>query len=870
MRRALLFCVAIVFAIACGDSITEPMPDRSSTGGTASMTPRVAFATTTTEDGLSISTDKDDYQPGDVVHFTGSGWQSGDVLDIVLTDDPLTHDPHRWGVSVGEDGTFQDATYVVDQGDLDVTFTLVATSRATGRSLTVLFTDGNLQIRSGTNAPSPNPFSPNADLTKDEVSIEVRNAGSGNVTNVFVSIRSGTAAVGVSTLVRQFTLNTLAGNGDATVLWDGKNTGGTIVADGAYTARIFSTTVAENQSENETQVRKATIIVDNTKPEAAVNVIADGTKDLGMTITGTASDLPANAGLEKVDVTIRRASDNFVLATGPAINTGTNFSTWSFSYTPTEASAQKASANATDNAGNVGSSLDQAFTVKLPVVAKATPTFTNLSSPTITFGAASTALSGEIKAGSLIPTGDVSITLNGVTQQATIAADGKFSSSFATGLLEVAGSPYSIAYSFAENASFNATSGTGSLTVEKATPAFSALSAPTITFGDTPTIISGEIAAGTLIPTGNVSITLNGITQAAVIGTDGKFSSSFGTGLLGVAGSPYNITYSYAGDDNFNTIGSTIRTLTVNRATPAFSNLSSPTITYGTTSTNISGKITAGALIPPGSVSISLNGGTPQTATINSADGAFSSSFTTNLLGVAGSPYTIVYKYTGDPNFNAASDGSGSLTVNTAPLTVTLVSPQQIVLGNKPDYSVTYGGFVNGESQSALGGVLVFYFDGTLISDPATFIPGVGSHILTAGGLTSDNYNISYAPVGGAVVKVIYNWTGFFQPVDNNNLNVTKAGSAIPVKFSLGGNQGLGIFMAGSPTSSKITCDTQADQDTIEETVNAGGSTLVYDATAGQYVYVWKTDKNWAGQCRRLDVKLIDGTTHTASFKFKN
>ena len=138
MRRAPLFCAAIAFAIACGDSITEPIPDRTL------ATPPVGFATTTTEDGLSISTDKDDYQPGDTVHFTGSGWQPGDVLDIVLTDDPLTHDPHTWSVNVEADGMFHDSTYVVDEGDLNVKFTLVATSRATGRSLTVQFTDAEL------------------------------------------------------------------------------------------------------------------------------------------------------------------------------------------------------------------------------------------------------------------------------------------------------------------------------------------------------------------------------------------------------------------------------------------------------------------------------------------------------------------------------------------------------------------------------------------------------------------------------------------------------------------------------------------------------------------------------------------------------
>src|SRR5918995_6240005 len=118
MRRSLLSSLAIAFALACGDSVTEPVPDRSAVTPVA---PPVSFATTTTEDGLSISTDKDDYAPGDVVHLTGSGWPANDVLDIKLDDEPATHEPHTWTIDVAEDGTFHDATYVVDVGDLGVT-----------------------------------------------------------------------------------------------------------------------------------------------------------------------------------------------------------------------------------------------------------------------------------------------------------------------------------------------------------------------------------------------------------------------------------------------------------------------------------------------------------------------------------------------------------------------------------------------------------------------------------------------------------------------------------------------------------------------------------------------------------------------------
>lgn len=119
-----------------------------------------------------------------------------------------------------------------------------------------------------------------------------------------------------------------------------------------------------------------------------------------------------------------------------------------------------------------------------------------------------------------------------------------------------------------------------------------------------------------------------------------------------------------------------------------------------------------------------------------------------------------------------------------------------------------------------------------------------------------------------ATYSVIYRWTGFFQPVDNNAVNVAKAGSAIPVKFNLGGFQGLAIFSAGYPNSRVVACDGSAAQDVIEETMTSGGSSLSYDYTASQYVYVWKSDKSWAGTCRRLELKLIDGTTHSATFKW--
>ena len=120
-----------------------------------------------------------------------------------------------------------------------------------------------------------------------------------------------------------------------------------------------------------------------------------------------------------------------------------------------------------------------------------------------------------------------------------------------------------------------------------------------------------------------------------------------------------------------------------------------------------------------------------------------------------------------------------------------------------------------------------------------------------------------------ATVQGLFNFSGFFSPVDNlPTANVVRAGQAIPVKFSLDGDQGLAIFAAGYPKVSDPVSCTSSVGDPVEETSSAGGRDLQYDPTTDQYTYVWKTQRAWAGSCRILTIKLTDGTTHEALFEF--
>nr|WP_303652440.1 choice-of-anchor Q domain-containing protein [Paludisphaera mucosa] len=92
----------------------------------------------------------------------------------------------------------------------------------------------------------------------------------------------------------------------------------------------------------------------------------------------------------------------------------------------------------------------------------------------------------------------------------------------------------------------------GAYEAEARTPAFEALAAPTIVYATAATVLSGRIAAGGLIPAGEVAITLGGATHLAAIDpATGAFASVFTTSALHVSSSRYLVAYRYAGSGDF-------------------------------------------------------------------------------------------------------------------------------------------------------------------------------------------------------------------------------------------------------------------------------------------------------------------------------
>ena len=210
----------------------------------------------------------------------------------------------------------------------------------------------------------------------------------------------------------------------------------------------------------------------------------------------------------------------------------------------------------------------------------------------------------------------------------------------------------------------------------------------TVCYGNTvPTTLTVNSASGSYGGTVNLSATLtdgvsplsgktidfslNGNSAGSAVTNGSGVASVSNVSLTGInAGTyPTGVGASFAGEAPY--VGSSAtNSLSVAQVSAGFSNLSSPTIECSTPTVDLSGNIAFGALIPSGSVAITLDGVT-QNAAIQ-ADGSFSSTFAIGSLTPTGSPFSITYYYPGDVNFVSAS-GSGTLTIiDTSVPTITL------------------------------------------------------------------------------------------------------------------------------------------------------------------------------------------------------
>jgi hypothetical protein len=222
--------------------------------------------------------------------------------------------------------------------------------------------------------------------------------------------------------------------------------------------------------------------------------------------------------------------------------------------------------------------------------------------------------------------------------------------------------------------------------------------------------------------------------------------------------------------------------------------------------------------------------------------------------------------------FSLTGSDANKFTYNTTAYTTADISPRtsQTITFAQPTQKNMGTTFNPGATASS--GLAVTYTASPstvcTVSGTTVTLVNIGTCTVTA----SQAGNSTYAPATpvSRSFAVVWPFTGFLQPVDNlPTVNSANSGQAIPIKFSLGGNRGLSIFPTGitGPVVRVESCATGAPVDAIENyaTTNSG---LTYDAASATYTYVWKTDKTMASKCVGLSLKLLDGTTYDADFKF--
>jgi YVTN family beta-propeller protein len=111
-----------------------------------------------------------------------------------------------------------------------------------------------------------------------------------------------------------------------------------------------------------------------------------------------------------------------------------------------------------------------------------------------------------------------------------------------------------------------------------------------------------------------------------------------------------------------------------------------------------------------------------------------------------------------------------------------------------------------------------------------------------------------------------YDFGGFLGRIQDGAR--VKAGDVAPIVFSLGGDLGLDVLAAGSPSSGRVDCDNPGTPTKTEPALSKSGRGLFYNQHSGHYVFLWQTKKSWKGTCRAFTLALNDGSVHRLTVNF--
>ena len=350
-----------------------------------------------------------------------------------------------------------------------------------------------------------------------------------------------------------------------------------------------------------------------------------------------------------------------------------------------------------------------------------------------------------ITSSSTLPSGSFTFTINSVAQTAATLTPGNPSTAALTITTPAPGN-YTLAGSYAGDANFSgSTAANVGFAVQKSpttTTVIPPTTSPTAGASFQATVNVTPQYAGATLPTGNVTVTIDGTGQTTA-------SLSGGTSVTVTLTAPsttgqHNLQASYAGDTNYSTSTS---------SSVAFVVAKSPTTTVVTTSPSapavgdsvvISASVTAtnpGTTQPSGSVSFTVDHGVASVQQVTA--GSPSTATMTTQFTTAGT-HTAAATYSGDSYYATSTAQSYSFVVaKGATLTTVVATPSTLTVGATESFTATIAPAETLTSLTAsFSGTVTFLDSGTTVLGKAA----VASNAATLSGITlsgSVNHSIT-------------------------------------------------------------------------------------------------------------------------------
>src|SRR5215204_3186829 len=105
----------------------------------------LSFVTSSVFGQATVSTDKQDYHPGERVLITGSGWESGEDVSLnIVSDCGCTNVTYK-AIANGS-GNISNNDFLILESHLGTTFTLTASGNSSTQTVVAYFTDANFDV----------------------------------------------------------------------------------------------------------------------------------------------------------------------------------------------------------------------------------------------------------------------------------------------------------------------------------------------------------------------------------------------------------------------------------------------------------------------------------------------------------------------------------------------------------------------------------------------------------------------------------------------------------------------------------------------------------------------------------------------------